>query len=143
MTIRTLEDAKAQARALRQALAEEGTKIGHAQALERIARLNGARNWNVLHARLSQAEPEPLTMDQRVTGQYLGQPFAGRIVALEGAGQGYALTVRFDEPVDVVRSPAFQNLRRQVRATVDAWGRSADMTSDGVPQMVLDVAAKV
>ena len=49
----TIEEAKAQAKALRAALLAQGTAISHAQALELIARQQGARDWNTLHARLA------------------------------------------------------------------------------------------
>src|SRR5690606_31658729 len=49
----TIDNAKAQAKALRAALQAQGTAISHAQALELIARQHGARDWNTLHARLA------------------------------------------------------------------------------------------
>jgi len=53
MTVRTIADAKTQAKSLRRALAADGTVLGHAHALELIARQNGARDWNTLSARLA------------------------------------------------------------------------------------------
>ncbi|MBT0994858.1 bleomycin resistance family protein [Cellulomonas sp. DKR-3] len=46
----TTQQAKAAARALRTALAEEGVEVGHARALELVARQLGARDWNTASA---------------------------------------------------------------------------------------------
>lgn len=53
----TLDDAKAAARALRRRLAEAGTSISHALALESVARQLGFKDWNTASARLSAARP--------------------------------------------------------------------------------------
>lgn len=146
-----LTSARAQARALREALAARGTPVSHSQALELVAHQHGARDWNTLHARLAAAEvPPPATpakapaspssfgLRQRVRGRYLGQPFRGEIIALSRVGPGRTrVTVRFDEAVDVVRFESFSALRRQVTATLDGQGCSASATSDGTPHMVL------
>jgi hypothetical protein len=50
----------------------------------------------------------------------------------------WSLTLRFDEAVDVVTSPLFSNLRRQVNAVVAANGISPRRTSDGQPHLALD-----
>lgn len=42
----TIDDAKAQAKALRAALQAQGTAISHALSLEMIAKQHGARDWN-------------------------------------------------------------------------------------------------
>lgn len=147
---RALVAARAQARALREALAGHGTTVSHAQALELLARQHGARDWNTLHARLAQpvsapaeaekspASPSSFALRQRVRGRYLGQAFRGEIIALSRVGPGRTrVTVRFDEAVDVVRFESFSALRRQVTATLDGQGCSAATTSDGQPHMVL------
>ena len=142
MTVSTLAEAKTQAKALRAALAEAGTPVSHAQALELVARQNGARDWNTLHARLSRATPAPFHVDQRVRGRYLGQPFAGRIVSVAKAGEGFALAIQFDAPVDVVRFESFSNPRRRIRGTVGPDGRSRARTSDGAPQLIVEAEAR-
>ncbi len=138
MTVQTVADAKSQARALREALAAQGTRIGHAQALELVARQNGARDWNTLHARLSQAEPKPFQLNDEVSGRYLGQPFTGRIVALSKVGGNHKVSLRLDEPVDTVRFESFSNMRRHVTGLVGPDGRSPSRTSDGSPQLIID-----
>lgn len=143
MSVPTRAEAKAQAKALRRELARRGTEIGHAEALELVAQQHGARDWNTLHARLSDAgeagPAEPFRLGQRVRGRYLGQAFRGEITAIARAGSGrHRVTVRFDAPVDVVRFDSFSALRRQVNALVGADGRSPSRTSDGVPHLVLE-----
>ena len=81
----TVDEAKAQAKALRAGLQSQGHAISHAQALELVARQHGARDWNTLHARLSRRNAPPdLALGDRVRGRYLGQPFTGRVLALSG-----------------------------------------------------------
>lgn len=134
----TLAEAKAQARALRAALQGQGRVISHAQALEMIAHQHGARDWNALHARLSQQpSPPDLAQGGRVRGHYLGQPFAGRIIGLSGPASHRLIEIRFDQPVDVVRFQSFSNLRHQIRAVIDPHGCSHERTSDGRHQLVV------
>ncbi|MFW2541450.1 glyoxalase superfamily protein [Primorskyibacter sp. 2E107] len=132
-----ITEAKAQARALRAALAAQGTAVSHGQALELVARQAGARDWNTLHARLSRAEPRALRLEDRVRGFYLGQPFSGRIVALSKTGQNRHVSIAFDEAVDTVRFASFSNLRRRVQGVIGPDGRSLRKTSDGVPQLIV------
>lgn len=135
----TLDAAKAQAKALRAALHQQGTAISHAQALELIAHQQGAKDWNTLHARLtlSNAPPPPLALEDRVQGRYLGQPFTGRIIGLSGPESHRQIEIRFDQPIDVVQFESFTNLRRQIRATIDETGRSHRRTSDGRAQLTV------
>lgn len=50
--MRTIQDAKGMAKAVREKLAEQQIEIGHSQALEIVARQFGYDNWNVLAAKL-------------------------------------------------------------------------------------------
>ena len=135
----TLDDAKAHAKALRVALQAQGTVIGHAQALELIARQHGAKDWNTLHARLALGNaPAALALGDRVKGRYLGHPFLGKIIGLSGPSSHRHIEIRFDQPVDVVAFESFSNLRRQIRATIDEHGRSHRHTSDAAPQLVVE-----
>ncbi|MEM6373486.1 MAG: glyoxalase superfamily protein [Pseudomonadota bacterium] len=132
---------KAQAKRLRATLTQAGTPCTHAQALEAIAHQWGARDWNTLHARTKETPTQAYHPGQRVTGRYLGQRFAGYIKAVGRLGSDrHRLTLRFDAPVDVVRSPLFSALRQQVTCVLDPTGRSPRKTSDGTPHMVLDDA---
>jgi len=64
-------EAKSQAKALRASLAAQGTTITHARALEIVAHQNGARDWNMLQAKLSRAEPQLFYLNDEVSGHYL------------------------------------------------------------------------
>ena len=137
MTVRTIAEAKARAKTLRRALAADGTAFSHAQALELVARQNGARDWNTLSAQLAKASPAPFHLHQRVQGRYLGQAFTGEIKALSCSGSHYTVSIRFDEPVDTVIFDSFSNMRRVARSTVDINGISIRRTSDGTPHLTL------
>lgn len=134
----TIDEAKAQATALRAALQAQGNAISHSQALELVARQHGARDWNTLHARLAQRNAPPeLGMGDRVSGRYLGQAFTGRVIGLSGPLTHRHIEIRFDHPVDVVRFESFSNLRTRVRSVIDENGRSHRRTSDGEPQLIV------
>ncbi|ASM71887.1 MULTISPECIES: glyoxalase superfamily protein [Roseobacteraceae] len=131
---------KAQAKRLRADLAAQGTPISHARALETLAHQWGARDWNTLSARLGNDAPAGFTPGMAVTGRYLGHYFTGQVKAARMLAQGHwQLTLRFDRPVDVVTSALFSNFRQQLNCTVDASGASPRKTSNGQPQMVIDM----
>ena len=128
---------KAQAKRLRSDLATRGQTISHAQALEAIAHQWGVRDWNTLSAQASRVHPG-FAPGQRISGRYLGHAFAGVVKAARQSANGYwALTLRFDEAIDVVASAHFSSYRRQVNTTVNHDGISPQKTSDGQPHMVL------
>ena len=132
----TRSQAKARARQIR---AQQAGKITLAAALEQVAKDLGFKNWNVASARLSNEPDTPWQVGDRVTGQYLKCAFKGRIHAvreLQG-GQGYELTLHFDEPVDVVEWESFSALRQRVHILVSHDGVSWNKTSDGVPHIIL------
>ncbi|MEL6886470.1 MAG: glyoxalase superfamily protein [Pseudomonadota bacterium] len=132
---------KAQAKRLRAALTTAGTPCTHAQTLEAVARQWGARDWNTLSARTKDAPIQGYAPGQHITGRYLGHRFAARVKAARQMANGHhALTLRFDAPIDVVASPAFSSLRRQVDCVVDATGRTRARTSDGQPHVQIDDA---
>ena len=138
-TIPPMAELKTQAKRLRARLKETGVEIGHSESLELIAQQNGARDWNTLHAQIGNAPPAP-KVGERVTGQYLGQRFAGYIKGLTWLGQGdqYRITLHFDDPVDVVSFDSFSAFRQRVSGVIGADGRSPQKTSDGVPQLIVD-----
>jgi hypothetical protein len=55
--MRDFRDAKAMARALRDALKAKTVETTHAEALELIAKAFGYENWNILSAKIEEAEP--------------------------------------------------------------------------------------
>lgn len=131
---------KAQAKRLRTRLAENGTAVSHSAALELIADQNGYRDWNTLSAAVGKtAGTHAFSLGERVAGRYLGQPFTGRLVALQSlaAGRRFRLTIQFDEPVDVVSFDSFSALRRRVTAVVGEDGRTVEKTSNGLPHLEL------
>ncbi len=142
MTVNSISEAKSKAKALRDALAAQGTPIGHAQALERVAHEEGARDWNTLHAKLSRAQPITLRMGDEIGGTYLGQPFIGRIVALSNVGLNLNVSIQLDVPIDTVRFEGFSNMRRRIRGVIGPDGRSEQKTSDDVPVLVIDLPGR-
>ncbi|WP_109464941.1 glyoxalase superfamily protein [Albibacillus kandeliae] len=140
-----IEELKAEARRLRATLAEAGTKISHSDALERIARQHGARDWNTLRAQAVTRthNRRPLAVGDRVTGRYLGQPFTGYVYGMTHAEQSpYSrITLQFDEPVDVVTFDSFSAFRSRVSGVIDDRGQSLYRTSNGEPQIVVEHVA--
>ena len=55
--MRDFRDAKAMARALRDALKAKAIETTHSEALELIAKAFGYENWNILSAKIEAAEP--------------------------------------------------------------------------------------
>lgn len=137
----SLGSLKAQARELRQNRATNGEPISHSQSLEELAHMRGYRDWNTLHAAIGNAPPAPdYQLGMRVTGRYLKQPFQGQVIGLRSVSDGarFALTIRFDEPVDVITFDSMSNYRRQVQITVDRYGMTAERTCDGIPHLQLN-----
>ena len=130
---------KAEARALREERAKAGEPISHGAALEAIARRHGYRDWNTAHAAVPERAVSPFQVGQRVKGAYLRPPFTGLVIGVQllAAMQHYQVTVKFDQPVDVVTSELFSGFRQRVVATVDLRGISPAHTSDGEPHMRL------
>ncbi|WP_208605598.1 glyoxalase superfamily protein [Rhizobium aegyptiacum] len=143
MTTYRIEELKAQAKRLRQAMNDRGTVLTHSAALEMIARQHGARDWNTLAALAAKpnAPPKtPLFIGAHIRGRYLNQPFTGEILSLSAlAGGLQRITIHFGEAVDVVTFESFSAFRRRVSAQIDADGVSPRKTSNGVPHLVLDL----
>lgn len=136
----TTAQAKARAKRLREDLAAEGTTIGHAQALERLAQQHGFRDWNALHAAIRYRPPQGWTVGGRVTGYYLSQPFLATVLSTEQLRPGwFRLVLDLDEAVDVVRFDSFSNLRKQIRVEVGPDGHSKERTSNGNPHVQLEL----
>ena len=135
-----LAEAKSKAKGLRAELAEQGQQISHAQAPERVAMRYGFRDWNALHATLSDVRPRNLQIGGRVTGRYLSQPFQATVRQSEQIRPGwFRLILDLDDAVDVVRFDSFSNLRKQVRVEIGPAGHSKERTSDGVPHAEIDL----
>ncbi|MCV2887602.1 glyoxalase superfamily protein [Ruegeria aquimaris] len=135
--IAPIGELKAQAKRLREKLRDAGTGLSHAQALELVAHQHGARDWNTLVARAGNRLH--LRVGDRVSGDYLGQPFTGEIRGLTVIGDGAhrRITLHFDQPVDVVTFDSFSAFRQRVSSEIGWDGRSTRCTSDGRPQLVV------
>jgi hypothetical protein len=134
----SLDELKTQAKRLRDSLARAGIPINHSRSLELLAHQLGYKDWNTLFAATS--EPSSLlALGGRVSGDYLGQPFRGEIIGISriSAHPHYRITLKFDEPVDVVTFSSFSAFRRRVSCVVDRSGETAERTSDGRPHLRL------
>ncbi|GHA35445.1 hypothetical protein GCM10007989_34240 [Devosia pacifica] len=133
----SIHSLKSEARAMREAASGKGQQISHAAALESVARSHGYRDWNTARARLPERVGVPFDVGGRVRGTYLGQKFEGLVIGVQMLAdmQHYQVTVKFDQPVDVVTSKLFSAFRHRVTATVDTSGVSPARTSDGQPHM--------
>ncbi len=137
--IHTRDQAKARAKAIRAERAAAGRPISQSAALERVAKEAGYSSWNAMSARLANTPEIPLQVGDRVAGAYLKQPFEGVVVAVraQAEGRAFAVSLEFDEAVDVVQFESFSNFRRRVNATISAEGVSYAKTGDGVPHLVV------
>lgn len=137
----SLDALKVQAKNLRASLGATGHAISHAQSLELLAKQLGHRDWNTLHAAAGNAPPI-LQIGQRITGLYLGKPFAGKIISISDIGHGarFQLSVRFDAPVNISKFDSMTITRVQVNATVGRDGQTAEKTSDGTPHLAIHLS---
>lgn len=137
----SLEVLKDQAKRLRDTLGRQGTVINHSRSLELIAGQYGFRDWNTLMGVIGNRPPaRSYNIGDQVIGQYLGQMFTGRIIAVQtltSAHGRYRVTFDFDEPVDVITFESWSAYRKRVTCTLDEEGRTMEKTSNGVPHMVL------
>lgn len=139
----SIDELKIQARQLRQALNTNHNAVSHSAALELIAKQYGQRDWNTLSALAAKPRDEtklPLITGAKVSGRYLNQAFTGKILSVaERYGGQYAITIHFDTPVDVVTFESFSAFRQRIKAVVDSEGVSVRKTSNGIPQLILDI----
>lgn len=144
LATQTIDDLKSQARRLRDAMSAAGTPLTHSASLEMVAKSHGARDWNTIAARAARtdnAAHPPVAVGAVVTGHYLGQAFIGKVLALQQLSDSnyYRITLHFDEAVDVVTFDSFSAYRTRVTGTIDSKGVSPQHTSNGKPQLVLDL----
>lgn len=135
----TLGRAKAEAKTLREVKAADSVIVSHAASLELIAKSYGFRDWNTCKSKLPELA-QGLAVGARVRGRYLSQPFDATVVRSQERAQGWTcVALDFDYPVDVVRFDSFSNLRKRVTAVIGPNGHTREHTSDGVPQLILDL----
>ena len=138
----SVQNLKDQARRLRDAMAQTGETISHSQSLELVARQLGFRDWNTAHAACgNRPEGPPVYVGQIVEGSYLGQPFTAEVIGVnaQAAHGRYRVELDLAEPVDVVTFDSFSNFRRRVQATINRNGSTTEKTSNGKPQLALDL----
>jgi hypothetical protein len=130
---------KSEARALRETRQKLGETLTHGAALDQVSRAHGFRDWNTARAALPDRVPVPFQVGMRVRGFYLEQPFKGLLIGvqLSSSMTTYAVTVMFDEPVNVTPNFMFAAHRQRVTATVDIHGVSPALRGNGQPQMRL------
>ncbi len=141
LTLPSIEALKDQAKRLRTKLDSDGAPISHSRSLELMAHQYGYKDWNTLHATVgNQPPPCPVAVGTRVRGHYLGQAFAGDVIGVQVLTPGrFRITFNFDEPVDVVTFESFSNFRKRVSCVIDRTGTTAEKTSDGRPQLQLEL----
>lgn len=139
-------DYKTHAKRLREALAADGIAVPHGKALELVARMNGARDWNTLAAQAEPTNPgtsgAPFSVGQRVEGTFNGTPAQGRVIGMAETikPELWRVTIAFDPPVDVVTSKLFSSERRRIEMVIGADGRSRRLTGTETGVMALHAA---
>jgi len=148
MTISThklpsLKAVKEQAKRLRADLSDGHSSISHSKSLELIAHQFGFKDWNCLHAAIGNRGPDtPVNVGETVHGRYLGQPFTAEVLGVQtmaGASR-FRLSLNLIEAIDVVKFDSFSSFRKRIACTINRQGISAERTSNGNPQMVLEVS---
>lgn len=140
--ITPLQELKQQARRLRAEIADGSEPISHSRSLEMIAHQRGFKDWNTLHAAVSNRPAvEALELGQTVRGFYLGKRFEGEVVGVRmlKPGQLYHLSIQLEEAIDVVTFDSFSNFRKRLNCAVDSSGVSPAKTSNGAPHMIVEL----
>jgi hypothetical protein len=140
MSLDLHNDYKTQAKRLRSALADDGMAISHSRALELVARVHGARDWNTLSATpKAEAVGAPFSIGERVAGTFNDVPAQGRVIGISETikPELWRVTVAFEPPVDVVTSKLFSSERRRITMIVGADGRSRRLTGTETGVMAL------
>jgi len=134
------ETLKSQAKRLRSDMSAKNTPLTHAQALEAIAHQWGYKDWNTLSALATDHAPQKWQVGQSLSGRYLGHPFTGHVKSASSRANGFvALIIRFDAPIDVVKSEGFSALRQQINCVVNSDGVSVQKISDGTPHVEINL----
>ncbi|WP_179381707.1 glyoxalase superfamily protein [Jannaschia marina] len=136
----SLIEAKEKAKQLRSKMSKSGSKIGHAQSLERVAHQHGFRDWNSMFAAIGKDRPMAWNVGDRVTGTYLSQRFSAHVTSVSALRPGwFKLVLQLEQAIDVVTSDAFSNQRRRIRGVVGPKAFSIERTSNGQPHLQIDV----
>lgn len=139
-TIPPLARLKDQAGRMRARAVAKGETMSQAEALEKLARMLGQRDWNTLRA-LSAQTPEgaPVSVGDRVRLRYLGVPAEARVRSVhEGDEAGlWQVVLDLSGPLSIPTADGIELTRRRLHAAVDKKGVSPACRSDGVPHLEL------
>ena len=131
---------KHKAKEFRLKQAEQNISISHSDALEALAKIYGYRDWNILSA-IAKKQSSIVNVGQRVKGRYLGKVFEGMIKAVRMTSDPdkMRITIVFDHAIDVVPFDSFSNFRKQVSCYLTQKAMTNEITSNGQPQLILDL----
>ena len=139
----SIEQAKILAKRLRTQLEKDGQTISHSKSLELLAVQNGFRDWNTMYASFgNQAQTTtPLSVDAKVSGQYLGHDFTATVLGVQSknGGSRYKVSLDLDEAVDVVSFDSFSCFRKRINATINQNGITSEKNSLGVPILKINL----
>ena len=81
----------------------------------------------------------PISIGQRVRGQYLGHDFSGEVLGVQAqsGGSRFKVSLNLDEAVDVVSFDSFSSFRKRIHATINQNGITTEKNSQGVPILKL------
>ncbi|MBL4739640.1 MAG: hypothetical protein JKY12_01520 [Sneathiella sp.] len=116
--------------------------ISHSRALELLSHKYGFKDWNCLRAAsVALIRKCPVSIGEKVTGLYLGQPFKALVKSINDTGLSdrFRVSFHFDEPIDVVTFESFSSFRQRVSCTVNQDGITDEKTSNGRPQLQLNL----
>ena len=133
-TLPTSEELKAQAKRLKEHFSAQNITLSHSQALEALAKQHGFKNWNILSAKLNFGNNTPNwpTVDDKVTGTYLGHAFTGTVLRINVTNLDHIrrYKIHFDEPIDVVKSKLFSNYRQRINCFLNEEMRSTNFKGE-------------
>lgn len=131
---------KDQAGRMRARAAAEGRTMTRAEALEKLARLLGHRDWNTLHAAAAHVpEGAPVKTGDRLRLRYMGVAAEGRVRSVhDGAAEGlWRVVIDLPAPLTIPTADGIDLTRRRLHGDVDAKGLSPARRSDGTPHLDL------
>jgi len=116
--------------------------ISHSRALELLSHKYGFKDWNCLRAAAKASVKKcPVSIGEQVSGLYLGQPFKAHVKSISeiAISNRFRVSFHFSDPVDVVTFESFSSFRQRVTCTVNHEGVTDEKTSNGKPQLQLNM----
>ncbi|MGG7566608.1 glyoxalase superfamily protein [Rhodovulum sp. DZ06] len=134
---------KDQAARLRARAHARGEEMSASQALEALARLMGAPDWNTLRASAVKGpEGAPLEAEEKVWARYMGSdPVRAKVlrVALGEKPGLWRVQIQFLESREGKNLSPVHLSRERVQADVDGAGVSVGRLSSGIPHLALEL----